>query len=148
MYVGLPFEYMGMTKHIFLRLFSITPEPYSHLNPEAFVTEVAGKLNANGHGPDSNGVSSHKDAVATLNYDAENNKNENEARESRALLPFCIVFGFGSLFSSSVQAYMTSQITVIERILGLTSSQSGVLLSANDIGFVATVLVASHFLHR
>ena len=126
---------------------SDTPETYSNLNP-AFVSEVNGKLNAHGIRQQSSGTRSHEDAVATLNYDAENHKNEKEARESRALLPFCIVFGFGSLFSSSVQAYMTSQITVIERILGLTSSQSGVLLSANDIGFVATVLVASHFLHR
>ena len=112
------------------------------------MTEAAVKLTDNGHGPETNDVNSHTEAIAAFNYDVENNKNEKEARESRALLPFCIVFGFGSLFSSSVQTYMTSQITVLEKTLGLTSSQSGILLSANDIGFVATVLIASHFLHR
>lgn len=81
-------------------------------------------------------------------YDIENSKNEKEAKESRGLMAFCIVFGFGSLFSSSVQAYMSSQITVLERAFGMSSSTSGILLIANDIGFVATVLIASHILHR
>ena len=68
--------------------------------------------------------------------------------EFRSLVPFCIFFGIGSLFSSSLNTFLSSQITVIERSFGLSSSKSGLLLSANDVGFVATVLFASHFLKK
>ncbi|KAK3604303.1 hypothetical protein CHS0354_021566 [Potamilus streckersoni] len=65
-----------------------------------------------------------------------------------SLLSFSIVFGTGSLLSHTVSTYLSSQITTIEKVFGLSSSKSGMLLSANDVGFLTTVLFASHFLHR
>ena len=79
----------------------------------------------------------------------ETPEHEEEQKESRGLLiAFCIVAGTGYMFSMGVQMYMSSQITVIERAFGLSSSKSGILLSAGDIGFIVTVLFASHFLSR
>ncbi|KAL3888225.1 hypothetical protein ACJMK2_000600 [Sinanodonta woodiana] len=66
----------------------------------------------------------------------------------KSLLSFSIVFGTGSMLSHTVSTYLSSQITTIEKVFGLSSSKSGMLLSANDIGFLTTVLFASHFLHR
>ncbi|KAK3604304.1 hypothetical protein CHS0354_021567 [Potamilus streckersoni] len=65
-----------------------------------------------------------------------------------SLLSFCIMFGTGFMFSYSINTYLSSQITTIEKVFALSSSKSALLLSANDIGFVATVLFAAHFLHR
>ena len=79
------------------------------------------------------------------------NKNRGHSEDDeqfRSLVPFCIIFGVGSLLSQSVTVYLSSQITVLERAFGLSSLQSGVLLSANDLGFVLTVLLASHFLKQ
>ncbi|XP_053382717.1 solute carrier organic anion transporter family member 2B1-like [Mercenaria mercenaria] len=80
----------------------------------------------------------------------ETNDNDGDKDETKdeykSLVPFCFVVGFGTLFSQSITVYLSSQITVLERTFGLSSSKSGFLLSANDIGFVVTVLLASHFL--
>ena len=91
------------------------------------------------------------DRRVSLNTDEENNvdrENGGSKSEFKSLVPFCLVFGIGSLFSQSVTVYLSSQITVLERAFGLNSSKSGLLLSANDIGFVVTVLLASHFLKK
>ncbi|KAL4217902.1 hypothetical protein ACF0H5_022641 [Mactra antiquata] len=77
----------------------------------------------------------------------EQSKNRSSEESAfKSLLPFCIIVGTGTLFSQSVTVYLSSQITVLERAFGLSSSKSGLLLSANDIGFVVTVLLASHLL--
>ncbi|KAK3611255.1 hypothetical protein CHS0354_004898, partial [Potamilus streckersoni] len=80
-------------------------------------------------------------------------KQENEVEQSSekcltSLVSFSIVFGIGSMFTYTVNSYLSSQITTIEKVFGLSSSKSGMLLSANDVGFLTTVLFASHFLHR
>ena len=89
------------------------------------------------------------DTIAEPPLEPGKTKIESEVKESHGLmLAFCIVSGLGSLFSLSFQTYISSQITVMERAFGLSSYKSGILLSANDIGFVVTVLFASHFLSR
>ena len=91
----------------------------------------------------------HAKTAAETGDTTETPEHEEEQKESRGLLiAFCIVAGTGYMFSMGVQMYMSSQITVIERAFGLSSSKSGILLSAGDIGFIVTVLFASHFLSR
>jgi hypothetical protein len=88
---------------------------------------------------------------ASLNTDEENTFDRNmdgTKSEFKSLVPFCLVLGMGALFSQSISVYLSSQITVLERAFGLSSAKSGLLLSANDIGFVVTVLLASHFLKQ
>ncbi|KAL3888230.1 hypothetical protein ACJMK2_000605 [Sinanodonta woodiana] len=80
-------------------------------------------------------------------------KQENEVETIsgkffKSLVSFSIVFGIGSMFTYTVNSYLSSQITTIEKVFGLSSSKSGMLLSANDVGFLTTVLFASHFMHR
>ncbi|WAR17995.1 SO74D-like protein [Mya arenaria] len=72
--------------------------------------------------------------------------DSDDDNDFKSLVPFCLVFGIGSLFSQSITVYLSSQITVLERAFSLSSTQSGILLSANDLGFVVTVLLVSHFL--
>lgn len=89
------------------------------------------------------------DRRLSLNSEENNFQSKNakySENEFKSLVPFCLVIGIGTLFSQSVSVYLSSQITVLERAFGLSSAKSGFLLSANDIGFVLTVLVASHFL--
>ena len=79
----------------------------------------------------------------------EKQDTEHDETESRGvLIAFCLVTGIGFIFSLGMRYYMSSQITVIERAFGLNSAKSGILLSATDIGYVVTVLFASHFLSR
>ena len=92
---------------------------------------------ANGKEINGNKAGSQVDTGAGSNTD-----------EFRSLVPFCVVFGIGAMVSQSVTVYLSSQITVLEKAFGLSSTKSGLLLSANDVGFVATVLFASHFLKK
>lgn len=87
-----------------------------------------------------------------LNGEQSNTSLENRAsgneKPFRSLVPFCVVYGIGSMVSQSVGVYLSSQVTVLERAFGLSSTRSGILLSANDVGFVLSVLLASHFLKK
>ncbi|XP_029634534.1 solute carrier organic anion transporter family member 2A1-like [Octopus sinensis] len=58
------------------------------------------------------------------------------------LKSFAVIVGFANLLIYSVSSYLGSQITTIEKQFNLASSDSGLLMSGNDIGF----LVASLFL--
>ncbi|KAL3888206.1 hypothetical protein ACJMK2_000582 [Sinanodonta woodiana] len=72
----------------------------------------------------------------------------NDGKCFNSMLSFSIMFGAGFMFTFTVNTYVSSQVTTIEKVFGLSSLKSGMLLSANDIGFLVTVLFASHFLHR
>ncbi|XP_064596744.1 solute carrier organic anion transporter family member 2A1-like [Liolophura sinensis] len=62
-----------------------------------------------------------------------------------SMVPFTIYYGVVSLVTSALGAYLTSQITTIEKQFGLSSAQSGLLLSMNDIGFLIMVVFVSYF---
>ena len=52
-----------------------------------------------------------------------------------------------ALLTSALVVYIASQVTTLERYYGFTSSQSGFLMSCNDIGYLLTTLFVS-FLAR
>lgn len=58
---------------------------------------------------------------------------------------FSMYYGVCSLVTSALTAYLTSQMTTLEKRYGLSSSESGLLLSMNDIGFLVFVLIISLF---
>lgn len=62
----------------------------------------------------------------------------------------CFVFAYSAcgLMTSILSMYIVSQITTIEKQYGLSSSQSGFLLSCNDIGYLLTTLFASYFARK
>lgn len=62
----------------------------------------------------------------------------------------CFVFAYSAcgLMTSILSLYIVSQITTIEKQYGLSSAQSGFLLSCNDIGYLLTTLFASYFARR
>ncbi|XP_062612693.1 solute carrier organic anion transporter family member 2A1-like [Saccostrea cucullata] len=64
------------------------------------------------------------------------------------LLPFSIAYGVYIMVSQTISAYLSSQITTLEKRYGITSSHSGVILAANDIGYLATVLFITHYCRR
>ncbi|XP_064596641.1 solute carrier organic anion transporter family member 3A1-like [Liolophura sinensis] len=58
---------------------------------------------------------------------------------------FSMYYGVCSLVTSALTAYLTSQVTTLEKQYGLSSSETGLLLSMNDIGFLVFVLIISLF---
>ncbi|XP_025078215.1 solute carrier organic anion transporter family member 3A1-like isoform X2 [Pomacea canaliculata] len=58
---------------------------------------------------------------------------------------FTLNLSLAAFCSHTVGPYLVSQVTSIERHFGLSSTQVGALISANDIGFLVTVLAVSHF---
>lgn len=61
---------------------------------------------------------------------------------------FTATYSFAALLTQTLSVYLTSQITSIEKQFGFNSSQIGIILSGNDIGFLTTVLFVSHFARR
>lgn len=61
---------------------------------------------------------------------------------------FVGVYSISALVTSVLNTYITSQITTIEKQFGLSSSQSGILLSCNDLGYLLTTLFASYFARK
>ncbi|XP_053376208.1 solute carrier organic anion transporter family member 2B1-like [Mercenaria mercenaria] len=61
---------------------------------------------------------------------------------------FVGAYSICGLMTSILSMYIVSQITTIEKQYGLSSSQSGFLLSCNDIGFLVTTLFASYFARK
>lgn len=57
---------------------------------------------------------------------------------------FVGVYSLCGLTTQVLSMYIISQITTIEKQYGLSSQQSGLLLSCNDIGFLATTMFASY----
>ncbi|KAK3611257.1 hypothetical protein CHS0354_004901 [Potamilus streckersoni] len=98
----------------------------------------------------SNGQMGIRTTVASLDKKQTENTDveHNYGQCFNSMLSFSIMFGAGFMFTFTVNTYLSSQITTIEKVFGLSSLKSGLLLSANDIGFLVTVLFAAHFLHR
>ncbi|GAB1600557.1 hypothetical protein Ahia01_000333700 [Argonauta hians] len=61
---------------------------------------------------------------------------------------FTASYSFAALLTQTLSAYLTSQITSIEKQFGFNSAQIGIILSGNDIGFLTIVLFVSHFARR
>ncbi|KAK3088850.1 hypothetical protein FSP39_024570 [Pinctada imbricata] len=61
------------------------------------------------------------------------------------LLSFSFVYGFAVLLTQALGMYISSQITTLERQFDLSSTDSGIIMSCNDIGFLATVLFMSYY---
>ena len=61
---------------------------------------------------------------------------------------FTGVYSITAFMSSLFSSYIISQITTIEKQFGLSSSQSGILLSCNDIGILLTALLFSYFARK
>lgn len=64
------------------------------------------------------------------------------------LLPFSFIFGIQTLITNSLSFYLSSQITTIEKQFGISSTDSGLILAGNDIGFLLSVLFVSYLGHR
>lgn len=64
------------------------------------------------------------------------------------LAGFTFLYGMTVLMTSTCSAYMGSQLTTLEKYFGFSSSQSGFLLSCNDLGFLMTTLIFSHFARK
>lgn len=60
------------------------------------------------------------------------------------MICFSAFYGMAGLFSATINMYVMSQITTLEKYFGFTSSQSGFLMSCNDIGFLLTTVFVSH----
>lgn len=60
------------------------------------------------------------------------------------ILMFTILYSFSGIFTSTNSIYLSSQITTLEKYFGFTSSQTGFLMSCNDIGFLMTTLFISY----
>lgn len=58
---------------------------------------------------------------------------------------FTAICSLSSLFSHAITMYISSQIPVLEKQFHLRSSKSGFIISCNEIGFLLTILLASHF---
>lgn len=61
------------------------------------------------------------------------------------LVCFTACYSMAALLTQTLTVYLTSQITSVEKQFGFSSSQVGVIMSGNDIGFLVTVLLISHF---
>ncbi|KAH9491421.1 Solute carrier organic anion transporter member 1A4 [Bulinus truncatus] len=57
---------------------------------------------------------------------------------------FVICYGIAGIWMTTLGSLLGSQITSIERHLGLSSSKTGLILSSNDIGYLMAVLFGSH----
>lgn len=61
---------------------------------------------------------------------------------------FTGVYSVCALMTSILNIYIISQITTIEKQFGFSSSQSGFLMSCNDIGFLLTTMIFSYFARK
>lgn len=64
------------------------------------------------------------------------------------LLPFSFIFGSQTLITNSLSFYLSSQITTIEKQFDISSTDTGIILAGNDIGFLLSVLFVSYLGHR
>lgn len=65
-----------------------------------------------------------------------------------SMFSFVAFFSFACLITQSLTSYVTSQLTTLERQFGLSSSESGFLITANEIGFLCAVLFLSYLGRR
>ncbi|CAG5123500.1 unnamed protein product, partial [Candidula unifasciata] len=61
---------------------------------------------------------------------------------------FSVLYGFASLMTQTLTHYVNSQVTTLERQFGFSSYQTGIIMAANDIGYLACVLFAAYLAPR
>ncbi|CAG5125103.1 unnamed protein product [Candidula unifasciata] len=61
---------------------------------------------------------------------------------------FSLFFSLAALTTSTLSTYVTSQVTTLERQFGFTSHQTGIIMAANDIGYLVCVLFVSYSASR
>ncbi|KAK3609328.1 hypothetical protein CHS0354_024870 [Potamilus streckersoni] len=61
---------------------------------------------------------------------------------------FVAVYSISGLLTSILSMYIASQITTLEKQFGLSSTQTGFILSCNDIGYLSTTLIASYIAQK
>ncbi|CAC5397332.1 SLCO3A [Mytilus coruscus] len=96
-------------------------------------------------------------SIKEENISASNNITNNEGvcrtrfsqqsclQKCHNITVYSVIYGLTVLMTNALTVYISSQITTLERQFDLSSSQSGFILSCNDIGFTLTVLFVSHF---
>ncbi|XP_059154803.1 solute carrier organic anion transporter family member 2A1-like [Physella acuta] len=57
---------------------------------------------------------------------------------------FTLLYSLAALLTSTLTSYVNSQVTTLERQFGLNSKQTGLILAANDVGFLICVLFVSY----
>ncbi|XP_059154812.1 solute carrier organic anion transporter family member 2A1-like [Physella acuta] len=57
---------------------------------------------------------------------------------------FTLLYSLAALLTSTLTSYINSQVTTLERQFGLNSKQTGLILAANDVGFLICVLFLSY----
>ncbi|XP_059171963.1 solute carrier organic anion transporter family member 2B1-like [Physella acuta] len=57
---------------------------------------------------------------------------------------FTLIYSLAALLTSTLTSYINSQVTTLERQFGLNSKQTGLILAANDVGFLICVLFVSY----
>lgn len=53
-------------------------------------------------------------------------------------------YSLAALLTSTLSSYVNSQVTTLERQFGFSSKQTGIIMAANDIGYLACVLFVSY----
>ncbi|XP_067666969.1 solute carrier organic anion transporter family member 2B1-like [Haliotis asinina] len=61
------------------------------------------------------------------------------------VLSFSLFYGLAAMITQSLTVYIVSQVTALEKQFNMNSTTTGIILSCNDIGFLCTVLVVSHY---
>ncbi|XP_005104087.1 solute carrier organic anion transporter family member 74D, partial [Aplysia californica] len=61
---------------------------------------------------------------------------------------FTGIYSFAGLMTSTLSIYVNSQVTTLERQFGFNSHQTGIIMAANDIGYLACVLFVSYSASR
>ncbi|BFZ11719.1 hypothetical protein BsWGS_14758 [Bradybaena similaris] len=57
---------------------------------------------------------------------------------------FVVVYGVAGIWMITLSTFLGSQVTSIERHLGMSSSKTGFILSSNEIGYLVVVILGSH----
>nr|KAI8740516.1 solute carrier organic anion transporter family member 1B3-like [Biomphalaria glabrata] len=93
----------------------------------------------------------HTDAEDSNNDDMEKGQNcspcacpTSWTQKLTGLPVFVMCYGIAGIWMMTLGSLLGSQITSIERHLGLSSSKTGLILSSNDIGYLIAVLFGSH----
>ncbi|KAL8617447.1 hypothetical protein ACOMHN_025759 [Nucella lapillus] len=56
---------------------------------------------------------------------------------------FTGVYSFSAVTTSTLSVYVNSQVTTLERHFGFSSAQTGLIMAANDVGFLVVILFVS-----
>ncbi|PVD27047.1 hypothetical protein C0Q70_12197 [Pomacea canaliculata] len=110
-------------------------------------------------GKSSPGRQSHREKVATdtlMDSDYQGRAPEcglgcikpPARRKLTNMATFSGIYAISALLTSTLSAYVNGQVTTIERHFGFSSEQTGLIMAANDIGFLVIVLFVSYIATR